>query len=107
MSQLDYAGAQGGQLAMAFAAGVAFASSILVAAGGFIWRVFFDARIKELQADRAADQLDCDKEVAVLRQRIVQLETILMAYGPPMLRQQLQSAIAEQAAAAAAAETAG
>lgn len=106
MSQLDYTGAQGGQLAMAFAAGATFASSVLIAAGGFLWRFFFDARIKELQAERAADQKKCDADLARVQQRVDQLETMLMMYGSPMLRQQLHAAIAEQALADEA-ETSG
>lgn len=105
MPQLDYTGAQGGQLALAFGAGATFASSLLIAAGGFLWRFFVDARIKELQAERAADQKKCDADLARVQQRVDQLETVLMLYGSPMLRHQLQSAKTEQAAADASAPT--
>jgi hypothetical protein len=92
---IDYTGAQGGALAMAFAAGATFAGGLMLAIGGFIWRVFGDARIKELQTSRAEDHERCEREIEQLRDRIIQLETLLLLHGPQALRQSMQAALSE------------
>lgn len=104
MHQIDYTGAHGGQLAMAFAAGVTFSATILLAAGGFIWRVFGDGRIKELKTQLSDERARCDDEIDVLRDRVKQLETLLIMHGPPLVRRGLQTALEERQADPAATE---
>ena len=93
MTEVDFTGAQGGALAMAFAAGCAATASVMTIIGGFIWRFFGDARIKELQAARQQDQDRCDVELALMRARVSQLEGVLLAHGPRALRDELQAKI--------------
>jgi hypothetical protein len=96
VKSIDYTGAQGGMLAMAFAGGVTFATTILLAAGAFIWKVFGESRIKELQTAREQDNARCAAETKELRDRILQLETMLMLHGPQALRQAMQAVISEE-----------
>ncbi|MDR7259890.1 hypothetical protein J2X47_004096 [Sphingomonas sp. BE270] len=94
MHDIDYTGPQGGALALAFGAGATFATAALMTVGTFIWRVFGDARIKQLELERAVTAENHKLEIAGLNNRIVQLETILLTYGPPLLRRELQAAMA-------------
>jgi hypothetical protein len=94
MHDIDYTGPQGGALALAFGAGATFATAALMTVGTFIWRVFGDARIKQLEKERDETEEKHRLEIAGLNNRIVQLETILLTYGPPLLRRELQAAMA-------------
>ena len=92
MKPIDYTGEHGGLLALAFGAGATLATSMLMLAAKWIWSKFGEARIKELQAARAEDNARCEREVGQLRDRVVQLETLLTAYGPPPVRQAIVAA---------------
>lgn len=95
MPEIDYTGAQGGLLGIAFGSGWAVASALWIAVGGIIWRFFIEPRIKQLEKDRSDDQEHCREEVRVLRDRIKQLETMLMLHGPQQLRQAMQAVASE------------
>jgi hypothetical protein len=95
MPAIDYTGSQGGLMGMAFAAGWALASALWVAVGGIIWRYFIEPRIKQLEKDRETDQARCREETKELRDRILQLETMLMLHGPQQLRQAMQAVASE------------
>lgn len=82
--QVDYAGPQGGMLAMAFAAGWAVATALWMAVAGTIWKLFLEPRIKALEAVNED-----------ARRRIEQLETILMIHPPAMAAQRIQAATSE------------
>lgn len=92
---INYAGPEGGFLAMAFGAGWALASALWIAVGGVIWRYFIEPRIKGIEADRERDQERCREETNKLNDRIVQLETMLMLHGPQQLRQAMQAIASE------------
>lgn len=95
MPDIDYTGSQGGMMGMAFAAGWALASALWIGVGGIIWRFFIEPRIKQLEKDREADQARCREETKELRDRILQLETMLMLHGPQQLRQAMQAVASE------------
>lgn len=88
MPQIDYTGAHGGQLAMAFAAGFSLASTFAAAAGAAVWNW--------LQGERAKDEAKCKEDLDRLQLRIVQLETLLIAHGPQPIRRELEVARLEQ-----------
>ena len=82
---IDWLGASGGQLAIAFGAGCA-------ACWGFIQTVLvgpLKKQIKELKDE-------CEKRDERSAQRINQLETLLLLHGSGELRQQLQAALSEE-----------
>jgi hypothetical protein len=95
MAAVDFTGNQGGLMGMAFGAGWALASALWMAIGGMIWRFFIEPRIKQLEKDRASDQERCREETKELRDRILQLETMLMLHGPQQLRQAMQAVASE------------
>lgn len=82
--QVDYAGPQGGMLAMAFAAGWAVATALWMAVAGTIWKLFLEPRIKSLE--EANDDY---------KRRIEQLETILMIHPPAATAQRVQAVASE------------
>ena len=84
MNDIDWSGPIGGALMQAFAAGCAAASTFWLGLGTIIWRLFFEPRIKALQAEN-------DR----LANRIEQLETISLLIAPGDLRAQVQSALSE------------
>ena len=81
---VDYTGQQGGLMGMAFAAGWGVATALWVAIGGLIWKMFAEPRIRQLEA-----------EIDGHKQRVNQLETVLLLHGPAQLRQAMQAAISE------------
>lgn len=81
---LDYTGADGGRLALAFAAGWALATSMWFAIAASIWKLFLEPRIKAMEADRADD-----------KRRIEQLETILMLHPPQAAAARTQAVVSE------------
>jgi hypothetical protein len=106
MHGIDYMGAQGGALAMAFASGCVATSGLLVTVGGLFWKLMFNPRIKELKTLLDKERVDsvearrlereqCNRQIEQLRDRIVQLETLLLANGPSSLRQAKQAVISE------------
>jgi len=81
---IDWLGASGGQLAIAFGAGCA-------ACWGFIQTVLvgpLKRQIKDLKDE-------CEKRDERSAQRINQLETLLLLHGSGPLRQELQAALSE------------
>lgn len=105
-ADLDYTGQHGGLLAMAFAGGAIAATAFWMTVAGFIWRVFIEKRISALEtqlkderaqaaAERAAEAAECEQRVDGLKNRIIQLETMLMLHGPQALRQAMQAVASE------------
>lgn len=92
---VDYAGQQGGLMAMAFAAGATFAAGALMAVAKFIYDNFLKKRISELEATIAENNQRCKEENDRLQTRIMQLETMLQMHGPQPLRQAIQAALSE------------
>lgn len=84
---------------MAVAAMSAWAAATVfwMGIGAAIWRMFFEPRIAELKATIAEDRGRCDKELGAMRDRVHQLETVLLMHGPQELRQQMQLALSEKA----------
>lgn len=95
---MDYTGAHGGQMAMAFAAGCVAATAFWGVIGKFMWSVLGkakDDRIAELEATIEADRAQCAAMETRLIQRIQQLEGFVMGMAPGDMRQQMQRAISE------------
>lgn len=98
MQELDYTGAQGGMLAMAFAAGALFAFGCLAALGKFLWSIIGrvkDDEIARLKLDAKEDRDRCAAMETRLVQRIQQLEGIVLMTSPGDLRQDVQRALSE------------
>lgn len=106
MPPIDFVGPQGGMLAVSFAAGCIFTAALFAWFGQWFWKRFGDARIvaldetiKALGAEHKreieTERLRCDREIEQLRDRILQLETLLIASGPPALRNAVQAAVSE------------
>jgi hypothetical protein len=85
VSEIDWLGASGGQLAVAFGAGC-------VATWGFIQTVLVGPLKKQIRELKD----ECEKRDERSAQRINQLETLLLLHGPGQLRQQLQAALSEE-----------
>lgn len=99
MQELDYTGAQGGMLAMAFAAGAMAAFSFLAVIGKFLWGVVGKAKddqIARLEKEAEDDRRRCAAMEERLIQRIQQLEGFILAMSPGPLRQEIQRALSEQ-----------
>lgn len=92
MHEIDLMGADGGRLALAFAAGTAACFTFL--------RTIFTSplrqRIKELESSLDADRERCTAMETRLVQRINQLEGLILAISPGNLRQDFQRALSEQ-----------
>lgn len=96
---IDYTGQHGGLLAMAFAAGVTFATSILLLVAKFMWKTIGgvkDAEIASLKALMTMNEKRCEERDTQAQTRILQLETMLWMHGPQQLRADIQSVISEQ-----------
>ncbi|MGE4323552.1 MAG: hypothetical protein AB7E60_11050 [Sphingobium sp.] len=96
---IDYTGAHGGQMGMAFAAGCVAASAFWGALGKLMYRIVGkakDDRIADLEATIAEDRARCADMETRLVQRIQQLEGFILAISPGHLRQDIQRAISEQ-----------
>lgn len=96
---LDYGGEQGGQLAMAFAAGCVSASAFWGLIGKFMWSILGkakDDRIAELERAAVEERHRCAAMETRLVQRIQQLEGFVLAMSSGDLRQQVQLAISER-----------
>ena len=92
MQDIDLLGADGGRLAMAFAAGCA-------ACFAFLRTIFTSqlrTRIQELESTIETDRDRCSAMETRLVQRIQQLETFILAMSPGHLRQDFQKALSEQ-----------
>jgi hypothetical protein len=102
MAHIDYLGAQGGALALAFAQGCVVTTTALLGAGWFLWKLLFNPRLKELNErlegerimarDAMREERDqCSRQIEQLRDRIVQLETMLSLHGNPALKQAINA----------------
>lgn len=98
---------QGIGLATAIMAAWAGSTAFWFGVGGVIWKFFFNPRIKALEAqseeerrrwERAMEEerRRCDRAMDDMRDRIRDLETMLLLHGPSQLRQQMQAALSEQ-----------
>jgi hypothetical protein len=87
----------GGSLAGVIMASWAAATVFWMGLGATIWRLFFEPRLKDMKAQLDEERKRCDEEVAALRDRVKQLETMLLLHGTAALRQQMQVALSEQA----------
>src|SRR3546814_17172021 len=89
---IDFLGAEGGRLAMAFAGGCAATWAFL--------RTTFTAplrtRITELEGMVAAERKRCEAMETRLVQRIQQLEALLLTMSPGHLWQDFQRVLSEQ-----------
>lgn len=106
MPPIDYMGPTGGALGISFASGFLLAWTVAGVAARWFWALFGDKRIKELQdqierlgerhaAELAAERKRCDEQMALANHRIATLEGVLLASGPPALRQAMQAAVSE------------
>lgn len=103
---LDYTGAHGGQLAMAFAAGCVGAFGFCTMIGKILWDRLTGANkevvtakedtIAELKKTIEKNEERCAETVAAQSHRIQQLETLLLVHGSGALRQDLQKVISER-----------
>lgn len=84
VGEVDWLGASGGQLAIAFGAGCA-------ACWGFIQTILVGPMKKQIEELKD----ECEERDRRSAQRISQLETMLLLHGPGPLRQQLQAVISE------------
>lgn len=99
MSDVDWVGAEGGRLAVAFATGCTACFVFCLGLGRLLWGVLGKAKddqITQLKADMVADRAQCSDMETRLVQRIQQLEGFVLAMSPGHLRQQVQQAISEQ-----------
>lgn len=96
---LDYTGAHGGQLAMAFAAGCVSCTAFWGVLGRWLYAIIGkskDDRIADLTATIKANEERCAETAAAQSMRIQQLETLLLVHGSGALRQDLQKVISER-----------
>ncbi len=94
-------------LASAILAAWSAATAFWMALGAGIWRLFFEPRLKEMKAslatertrfdtEMAAERKRCDHEMETLRNRVRDLELLLLLHGPQALRQHMQAALSEK-----------
>lgn len=110
MADVDWLGAEGGRLAVAFATGCTACFVFCLGVGRLLWGVLGKAKddqITQLKADMVADRAQCAEMETRLVQRIQQLEGFILAMSPGHLRQQIQAAISEQRVADIAAHQEG
>jgi hypothetical protein len=93
---MDLNGGNAGAIAAAAMAAWAGATAFWMGVGAVIWRLFFEPRIKSMQAQLDDERKRCDREIEDMRDRIKQLELLLLLHGPQALRQQMQAALSEQ-----------
>ncbi|MDH7974659.1 hypothetical protein QH494_20910 [Sphingomonas sp. AR_OL41] len=86
----------GGALAGVIMASWAAATVFWMGLGATIWRLFSEPRLKDMKAQLDAERRRCDEEVAALRDRVKQLETMLLLHGPAALRQQMKAALTDK-----------
>lgn len=97
-NEIDYLGAEGGRLAMAFGSGAGAAWTFSVLVGATIWRLVEKVRqnrIAELEKSLALETERCREMESRLTNRIMVLESILLQHGGGPLRQAMQAAISE------------
>lgn len=85
-----------GAVAVSAMAAWAAATAFWFGVGAVIWRLFFEPRIKGMQAQLEDERKRCDEELSDMRDRIKQLELLLLLHGPQSLRQHMQMALSEQ-----------
>lgn len=80
MGDLNFLGADGGRLSLAFATGCVATFGFMSMVGGFIWKIIGGHRkdrITELETALAEEKKNCHDQMALLTGRITQLETIV------------------------------
>ena len=102
---MDLMGEDGGKLAAAFATGWATASTLFVGIG--LWLRDFltkgheaevtslKAQITQIVDDRKEDNRRCEEMETRLIARIQNLEGVLLTYGNPRVRDELQARVAD------------
>lgn len=93
---MDLNGGNAGTIAAAAMAAWAGATAFWMGVGAVIWRLFFEPRVKAMQQQLDDERKRCDREIEDMRDRIKQLELLLLLHGPQALRQQMQAALSEQ-----------
>tara|TARA_B100000678_G_scaffold270231_1_gene257975 strand:+ start:290 stop:661 length:372 start_codon:yes stop_codon:yes gene_type:complete len=107
VGHIDYAGPTGGAIAGAAMTAFGVATMFWFGVAATLWRLFFEPRVKELNArleaqevKHAAEMRDerqrCDEQLASMQSRVNQLETVLLMHGPQAMRQAIQAALSEQ-----------
>lgn len=96
---MNFTGEHGGLIATAFIGAWATATAFWFGVGAVIWKLFFNPRLKALEDLLAAERKDCDRQLGDMRDRIKQLETLLMLHGPQQLRQAMQAVASEHSLA--------
>lgn len=94
--------AGGTSIAGAVMASWAAATMFWMSIGAGIWKLFIEPREKDLKKQLSDEQARCAKDIDVLRDRVKQLETLLIAHGPAPVRRELQAALSERQADPAA-----
>lgn len=98
MSDMDFMGADGGRLSLAFAAGCVATFTFMMSIGGFIWKLIGRSRIdriEELKTALADEKARCAEMEIRMTSRIEQLETVLLFETVGQVRQNAQMAISE------------
>jgi len=93
---MNFTGEHGGIIATAFIGAWATATAFWFGVGGIIWKLFFNPRLKALEEQLQAERRDCERQLNDCRDRIKQLETLLLLHGPQQLRQAMQAVVSEQ-----------
>ncbi|QGP79993.1 hypothetical protein [Sphingobium sp. CAP-1] len=103
---LDYSGADGGRLAMAFGAGCVACFGFCCLVGKLLWDRLTGANrdvvtakddtIAELKKTIEKNEARCAETIVALSTRVQQLETLLLLHGSGPLRNDLQKSISEQ-----------
>lgn len=96
---IDYTGAHGGQMAVAFGAGWTACAALCAMLGTFLWKILGkakDEQIASLIKTIEKNEERCAETIDALQRRIAALELILFTHSSGPLRQDLQKAISEQ-----------
>lgn len=95
---VDYLGAEGGRLAMAFAAGCLACFTFMMMVGSFVWKLIGKTRtdrITELEKALEKEQVHCREMEIRLGNRIQQLEAVILFERTGQVAQNAQKAISE------------
>lgn len=96
---IDFTGADGGRLAMAFGAGCLATFGFLIMIGRWLWGLIGKAKDDEIARMKIAmeeDRKRCADMETRLVQRVQTLEGFILSMAPGNLRQDFQRVISEQ-----------
>lgn len=104
--RMNFTGEHGGLIATTFIGAWATATAFWFGVGAVIWKLFFNPRLKALEDQlssertewRAAmedERRECARQLGDMRDRVKQLEMLLMLHGGPQLRQAMQAVASE------------